>query len=379
MKLFYFVPLNIEQCLKKGNMTYLRCFEVYFDRSFIIYFNSEKTYVKRIGKTIYIGIGGSRFVYFNVLISPFLLLSLYQRIKPDVCVTTDWIYSFWSTLLIRFKKRYFFYPVCYIGEALKAPTTDHLPNKMIENLFIKLSLLCAPNICVVPSQLKNDPFWEESRLTRDKLYKLNQTVEEYPSLEFLQRASLSQPVPETYANRSSIKLVTIGRLHKTKLFDEAIKSAKILIDQGLNVDLFILGDGDERSSLKKLAVDSGIDHHIHLMGSIPNKDLVPFLQHGDIYFSTLTGTALREAILCGLPIVTYKHPMTQMYFEEYGSLGYITAENTPRALAKGVLWYLNNKDKHPEIMKNISILKQRWSLTNLEKSLHETFDPYLSV
>jgi glycosyltransferase involved in cell wall biosynthesis len=376
-KLFYFVPLNFEMCFRKGNISYLRCYEYYFDRNYIIYFNSEKDEVKRIERTIYIGVGGSKYIYVNILKSPLVLLKLYKRILPNVCITTDWLYSFWSALFLRRKQKFFFFPICFVGQLLERSTPNDMRYKFLENLSIRLSLRFSQCICVVPSQIKYDPFWETNTLTKNKLIHLSQTVEEYPTIEFLQKVSLPCPIPIAYQDRISLKLVTTSRLYAEKLLDEAIQAIQMIVAQGIKVDFYIFGEGAERQSLEALTISLGIKDSVHFMGAAPNEELVPFLQYADIYLSTLTGTAMREAILADLPVVTYKNIMTQMYFDEYGSIGYITPTNTPEALAEGIIWYIKNKDKHSDIKENVRKLKQRWSPDRLKEALSATFDPYL--
>jgi glycosyltransferase involved in cell wall biosynthesis len=374
-KLFYFIPLNYHECMKKGNYTYLRCYETYFDKNYIIYFNSEKKAIYRKGRTIYIGVGGSKYGFLNVLKSPIVLLKLLKKTKPNVCITTDWLYSFWSALLIRLKKEYIFYPVCYVGDILKNPIPNNLRCKVIENAIIKLSLLFVPKIHVVKSQIMYDKFWETSKLTKKKLIHAELTVEEFPTIEFLEKAALVNGIPQVFIqqDRSYLKLITISRLYKDKMLGDYLEAVKILKSKGMKVILYIFGDGPEKEFLKQQVKNLEIEENIKFMGSVSNESLVPYLQNADLYVSTFTGTSLREAIICNLPVVTYKHPMTQMYFDSYGTIGYITDENTPMKLANSVERYLRDQDKHEEIKNNIKTLQRRWSLEELARSLEKTF------
>lgn len=371
-KLFYLVPLNFKECKKKGNISYLRCFEIFFDRIYIIYFNSEINEINRIGKTIYIGIGGFKYIYLNIFFSPFLLWRLHKKINPDFCITTDVVFNFWSTLLLRFKSKYIFFPVCFVGEILQQNKPYYFSCKFLERIFIKLSLWAPMKICVIPPQFLHDKFWEQSKLTRNKLLKVSRSVEEYPTYEFMERSRLKHHIPKEYSERNSVKLVTISRLHTEKIVDQAIEAAILLSKKNIIFDFYIIGDGAEKNTLIEIVHKNNLTANIHFLGTIANEALVPYLQHADIYLSTLTGTALREAILCECPVISYKNPMTQQYFD-MANIGFITSENTPEALANGVEWYINNPLEHARIKQNLEILKEHWSLESLKQSLEETF------
>lgn len=369
--------MNMQECFRKGNYTYLRCYEIYFSSSYIIYFNSEKNEVSRFGNTVYIGIKHSKYYYINILFSPLTLLILYKKIRPKFCVTPDNVFSFWSALFFRWYETFFYFPICHVSDVIKSKTCHYLKNKYIENLFIKCSLFFSNRIVVVPSLINHDIFWHKSFLTKNKLIKVPLMVEEFPTLEFLQEASKTFQKPKMFENSNKTKFVTTSRLYWEKRVDEGIKTIKILKEKGLDVELYIFGDGEEKESLQKLTRELDIVENIKFMGFVSNQELVPYLKHCDAYFSIHTGTALREAIICECPILSYKNSMVECYFSQTGNLGFMCEENTPEELARGIVNYFNSPEMHFEIKKNVKAVAQNWNLDNLKKSLHQTFDPYL--
>ena len=373
MKLLYFIPLNFQECCRKGNVTYLRNFEVFFKNSYILYFNSEVKGVKRIGRTIYVSTKICNNVYINVIFSPFVLFCMFRRINPDIMITTDCIYSFFSTIISRFFKTYFLQPVFIIEDMYHDSKCHFLPIKFLERLFIKLSLIAAPKI-LFPLH-KKEPLLENNSYISKKLIKIKRSVEEFPTPEFILESKNNTKKPIIYENEKDgrIKAVTVSRLHTEKLLNEAIQAVAIIQKYGIDLDFYIFGDGPEKKRLEDLSLELGITEKIHFLGSVRNQDLVPYLKHADFYLSTLTGTALREAVLCGLPIVTYKNYMTEDYFKD-GSIGYITDKNTPSYLADGIKWYLENSTQHESIKNNINKLKSLWVLKNLKQSLEEAFN-----
>jgi len=85
---------------------------------------------------------------------------------------------------------------------------------------------------------------------------------------------------------------------------------KYLKDHGQGWDdihLRLIGDGPERATLEAGAAKLGVADRIEFIGAIPNESLPDWLLSSDVFVSPLTGTALREAAICGLPIIAYDY------------------------------------------------------------------------
>jgi glycosyltransferase involved in cell wall biosynthesis len=74
---------------------------------------------------------------------------------------------------------------------------------------------------------------------------------------------------------------------------------------GIDFNLTIVGEGQEKGKLLQLAEELGITSMLRWVDSVSNDRLPDYYLSSDIYVSTATGTSLREAALCGLPIVAY--------------------------------------------------------------------------
>lgn len=99
--------------------------------------------------------------------------------------------------------------------------------------------------------------------------------------------------------------IYIGRLTETKHPDDVLRAFSVF---GLNFPgcaLIMAGDGPMRSGLEKLARDLGICEKIIFLGNISQKRLASLLPGCFAVLSPLTGRALVESALAGLPIVAY--------------------------------------------------------------------------
>ena len=51
-------------------------------------------------------------------------------------------------------------------------------------------------------------------------------------------------------DKNSIKIVSVGRLVKQKGFDQAIIICKKLVENNINIQWYIIGEGEERNHLE---------------------------------------------------------------------------------------------------------------------------------
>ena len=50
----------------------------------------------------------------------------------------------------------------------------------------------------------------------------------------------------------------------------SIKDCKLLIDNGLNVQWMVIGEGDERNNLEKLIIENKLENYFKLLGAKEN-------------------------------------------------------------------------------------------------------------
>ncbi len=99
--------------------------------------------------------------------------------------------------------------------------------------------------------------------------------------------------------------ITVGRL-------DANKNHRLLIDAVRNVDadLWIIGDGELRSSLEQYISESGLEDRVVLLGQRPNP--FAYISKADCFvFSSLHEgfpNVLVEALACGLPVISTDCP-----------------------------------------------------------------------
>lgn len=149
-------------------------------------------------------------------------------------------------------------------------------------------------------------------------------------------------------------IVSVGRLSYEKGFDIAVKACNILIDNGLKVKWYLVGEGNERNKLEKLITEKILEDNFILLGAQSNP--YKYINMADIYVqpSRFEGKsiAMDEAkILCKLIVATN---FTTVRDQINDRVDGIITEINEESLAKGITLLINDNKLHSNIINNLS-------------------------
>jgi glycosyltransferase involved in cell wall biosynthesis len=165
------------------------------------------------------------------------------------------------------------------------------------NLFLIKKLYTKANIVITISQeMKNDLNrlykFSNSQLVINNPYDLN-------NIDILKREEVS----EFTFNPEKIYLITMGRLIKLKRYDDVIKSLKNLPN---NIELILLGEGEEEENLEILTKELDLEKRTHFIGNVKNP--FKYLSKANIFIlsSETEGfpNSLIEALACDLLVIS---------------------------------------------------------------------------
>lgn len=104
-------------------------------------------------------------------------------------------------------------------------------------------------------------------------------------------------------------IVSVGRLTRQKGQWHLIRAIKKLRDDGWNIRLVILGEGELRSSLEQMTEEGALKDSVVLPGFVDNPE--QFLANADaVVFPSLYegfSNAIVEALACGAPVISTDH------------------------------------------------------------------------
>lgn len=135
----------------------------------------------------------------------------------------------------------------------------------------------------------------------------------------------------------------VGRLAPEKNLGFLADAALRVLKQKPNAHFIVVGDGPAAADVK-----ASLKHkRVHLLGSRQGQELVDAYHAMDVFsFSSKSetqGMVLVEAMATGAPVVALDAPGARDVVVD-GKNGRLVKEETPEALAAGILWALANKD-----------------------------------
>ncbi|MBW3514111.1 glycosyltransferase [Shewanella sp. NKUCC01_JLK] len=118
-------------------------------------------------------------------------------------------------------------------------------------------------------------------------------------------------------------IVACGRLTKSKNYDLMLRSFKLLTAKRNDVKLLIIGDGEERAYLERLALQLQVLDSVHFTGNV--KEPRVYMQHATFFYHTSlyegAPMVLIEALSTDIPIVTTRFKSGAEEILENGKYG----------------------------------------------------------
>lgn len=182
------------------------------------------------------------------------------------------------------------------------------------------------------------------------------------SLEILNKSQKAINVPDK--NSSTIRLVSVGRFTTPKAYDRLLRIINQLIIEKYSIELWLLGDGEQRNLLENYIKEQHLENIVTLWGFQDNP--YAYLAQCDLFvcssISEGYSTAVTEALILGLPVITTNCSGMHELLKN-GEYGIIT-ENSEESLYEGLKLLLDNplqlqyyKEKSVERGKDFSFKK----------------------
>lgn len=173
---------------------------------------------------------------------------------------------------------------------------------------------------------------------------------------------------EIDCNKSTIKLVTVGRLVDQKNYLLACESAKILADRrGFAFKWYFVGEGVMRKSIENRINELGLQQKVFLLGFKENP--YPYMSQADIYVQTSSYEGfcltLAEARILHRPIVSTNFDVVhdQIIDRENG----LIAEIAPESVADKIQELIENESLRNKIIQNLKKENNTTSTTEIQK------------
>jgi glycosyltransferase involved in cell wall biosynthesis len=166
----------------------------------------------------------------------------------------------------------------------------------------------------------------------------------------------SKYVPD-FTPRTANRIVFVGRVTGEKHIDVLLEAVSRL-DASLDARLEIVGDGDQLTSLKQLAIRLGIAHRVSFTGHVSDAELRALLTRATLFampsIAELQSIATMEAMASGLPVVA-ADAMALPHLVHSGRNGYLFTPGDADDLADKLTAVLTAPEAELARMKRLSL------------------------
>jgi glycosyltransferase involved in cell wall biosynthesis len=182
-----------------------------------------------------------------------------------------------------------------------------------------------------------------------------------------------QPVSHPWFEQNRLPVIlAVGRLTKAKDYPTLFRAFS-LVRQVRPAKLLILGEGEERANLERLAIELGIQNDVSMPGFVDNP--FAFMAKASVFVLSSAwegfGNVLVEALACGCPVVATDCRSGPREILDNGRYGRLVPVGDHEALAKAILETLDNPD--------FPATKEERIQRALEFSLDAAVEKYLQV
>jgi colanic acid/amylovoran biosynthesis glycosyltransferase len=176
-----------------------------------------------------------------------------------------------------------------------------------------------------------------------------------------------------------VKIVSVGRLHWIKGFEQVLEALGKLKKEGVNFEYCIIGQGPEEEKLVFLSHFYGIQRNVKFLGLMKTSEIRQQLERANLYVQTSWAegfsNSTMEAQAIGLPaIVTPISGMKELIFHE--ETGYIAASHSSNDILQGFKWYFSLSEDAKMILakKANQKVKDNFSMDQLNQNWMSFFN-----
>tara|TARA_B100001093_G_C26859483_1_gene1029201 strand:- start:2843 stop:3958 length:1116 start_codon:yes stop_codon:yes gene_type:complete len=237
------------------------------------------------------------------------------------------------------------------------------PFASLNHRFFWLYKILFINISKIIVQTDKSKTWMEE-------YFPNSTVEVIPNpIEYpLPLDSERSIEPNSLIAPNNKIILASGRLHKYKQFDILINAFSNIYKDYNEWCLVILGDGEEKESLRRLISDLKINERVLLPGSVGN--VSEWYERADLFVlcSKVEGfpNVLLESMSYGLPCISFDcdtGPRDMIEHEVNGLL--VNPEEKELGLIKALTKMINNDDLRNDFSSKSILLRDKYAVKNI--------------
>ena len=211
-----------------------------------------------------------------------------------------------------------------------------------------------------------------SEATKDALIKLGDTKP-----IFVIPNAIPIPNIRESKNVNQFQFVSISRMEEYKMVDVIIKAVKIVKESYPEIKLILIGDGQYRKNLEKLASKLDITENVVFMGFVSNQEKESIISSSlALVFPSVQegfGLVILESFAQKKPVlVSDVRPMSDIV--ENNKTGLVISPLDENKWASGMIHMIQNQEKAVAMgQEGRSVLEEKYSLSTMWENLSKMY------
>lgn len=174
-------------------------------------------------------------------------------------------------------------------------------------------------------------------------------------------------------------ILFVGRLDKRKGVEYLIRAVKNVKDEIPDVKLYIIGDGDLKANLQKLAREEGVDNAVIFLGRVPSDELIKWYNSVEVFVLPSKfegfGIVCIEAMACGTPVIGARVPGI-VDIIEHGKTGLLVHPQNSKELGEAIKLILNDKKLRKKMSKECECATRKFSKIKIVQKIISVYKSF---
>jgi glycosyltransferase involved in cell wall biosynthesis len=192
--------------------------------------------------------------------------------------------------------------------------------------------------------------------------------------------------PARYAvdrNGQGLRLVVVSTLVERYGVQTVVKAIPLLVNEIPELTVDIIGDGEHRPLLEKMARELGIEKHLNFTGTIPYDDVPPYITRADIGLAPMVDDVglpnkLFEYFALGKPAIASAQPGILESFDNDSCVAFFRPDDE-KDLAARVLELYKNPEGKASLVSHANEYYQKYSWPNMKQKYFKVYEDLLTL
>jgi len=179
------------------------------------------------------------------------------------------------------------------------------------------------------------------------------------------------------ATTGPCRLVTVGRLSVNKNQQAVIRAIPLMVDRGVDVMLEVLGDGQERPALERLAGDLGVADRVVFRGSVSHGEVMDAFRRADLNLLSTRQEGYGKVLLEGMVHATvpvFAESPVAAEISGGGTRGIVFPADSPERLAVAVAELTDDRERWAGMAAAARAYAATVTLEAFEQRVHELLE-----